>query len=87
MRIRVDAQDGRRSAARAPESPLQINRDVVNVTHYSFGKTWGEFEGAAFPTFLIDADELVADAWFEVDQRNLDELIEVLLARGVAGRS
>ena len=58
----------------------RINRDVPNVTNYSFGRTW-HVPNWIFPPFLIDQDGRIVETQFRSFDADLPEMIAILLAR------
>jgi len=60
----------------------RINRDVANVVHYSFGRTW-HVPNWIFPPFLIDQDGTIVETAFRSFDADLPEMIGILLARQV----
>jgi hypothetical protein len=71
----------------------RIDRDVASVTRYTFGRTWS-VPGASSSlqlqqfssSFLVDQNGIVVDAYNDIDERQMPELISILLARPVASR-
>jgi len=61
----------------------RINRDVPNVTNYSFGRTW-HVPNWIFPPFLIDQDGRIVETQFRSFDADLPEMIAILLARQAA---
>ena len=61
----------------------RINRDVPNVTHYSFGRTLS-LPNWIFPPFLIDQDGMIVEIYFRSFDADLPEMIAILLARQAA---
>jgi len=60
----------------------RINRDVPNVVHYSFGRTF-QLPNWIFPPFLIDQDGIMVETSFRSFDADLPEMIAILLARQV----
>jgi hypothetical protein len=69
----------------------RIDRDIPTATRYTFGRTWkvvgtdGEVANLA-TSFLVDQNGIVIDAYQEVNESRMPELISILLARPLASR-
>lgn len=55
----------------------RIDKELPNVAHYNFGKSWKVGSGSMF---LVDADGIIADAW-RLREEELGQFIDVLLNR------
>lgn len=64
----------------------RVDRDDLNETHYSFGQGWSvagsrQMESIEATAFLLDQNGIVVETSHTVDERQLSELISILLSR------
>jgi hypothetical protein len=67
----------------------RIDRDVANVTHYSFGKNWRVPELGDAPAFLVDRGGTIVDVSDLAERANemrITRFLEALFAQQVATR-
>jgi hypothetical protein len=67
----------------------RIDRDVANITNYSFGQDWRVFRLGLAPAYLVDRAGIIVDVSNLADRFNevrIAQLIEALFAQQVASR-
>jgi hypothetical protein len=69
----------------------RIDRDIATATRYTFGRTWkvvgtGGDVANLTTSFLVDQNGIVVDAYQDINESQMPELISILLARPLASR-